>query len=83
VFSGQIAIDRAGGPAPAVEIQDRTPTGWVVIATATPAKSGSFRVLYRASRLTIGYAFSIRAVTAGTALWQGAATPAITATVRG
>jgi hypothetical protein len=83
LFTGELAIDRAGGPPPVVEVQDRTPTGWQPFATATVNARGRYRILYRSSPLTIGYTFSVRTVTAASALWQGAASRTKKVTVSG
>ncbi|MGO9956499.1 MAG: carboxypeptidase-like regulatory domain-containing protein [Solirubrobacteraceae bacterium] len=83
LFTGELAIDRAGGPPPVVELEDRTPTGWQPFATTTVDALGHYRILYRSSPLTIGYIFSVRTVTAASALWQGAASRIEKVTVTG
>lgn len=80
-FIGRVGIDPAGGPPPTVEIEDRTPTGWQVLATRTAKRNGRFGFVYRASPLVVGYSFTIRAVTAATALWRGAASATTEVTV--
>ncbi len=83
LFTGRVQINANGAPAPLVELWDRTPNGWQLLASATANKLGRFRYMYRSSPLTIGYQFAFRATTPQTAAWQAATSAVRKATVTG
>lgn len=86
LFTGRVAIDRDGGPAPVIQFEvydpSSTPNKWLLFASVPAGKAGRFRYLYKPSSLTIGYTYKVRAITNPTALWDGAASPTRDAKVR-
>ena len=72
VFTGRVAIDRAGGPAPIVVLVDHTSLGWETVGTVQTTRTGRYRDTTPVSPRAIGQAFYFRASTPATALWQAA-----------
>lgn len=81
IFTGRVAIDRNGGPAPVVELSDRTPSGWQALANIQVDKDGRYRYVYVASPLAVGRSFEIRASTAAGAFWEASSSRAVSAKV--
>jgi hypothetical protein len=70
LFTGQVAIDRGGAPAPIVVLADHLSSGWQTIATVQTSRTGRYSYTLDASPRAVGQSFYFRASTPATALWQ-------------
>jgi hypothetical protein len=82
LFTGHVSVAPLGSPRPLVVISDRTDRGWQQLGTVRVGVRGSFRYVYKASRLLTGYRFSFRASSPATASWATGSSPARLATIR-